>query len=43
MGIQPDVALGAIRLTLGRATTHRGIHTATTAIIDSWHNDTPTG
>ncbi|HEY3410944.1 MAG TPA: aminotransferase class V-fold PLP-dependent enzyme, partial [Propionicimonas sp.] len=38
MGIEPDLALGAIRLTLGRATTHRGIHTAATAIIESWHN-----
>jgi cysteine desulfurase len=42
MGIQPGLALGALRLTLGRATTHHGIHTATTAIIESWHNDTPT-
>lgn len=42
MGIEPDLALGAIRLTLGRATTHRGIHAAATAIIESWHNNSPT-
>ena len=42
MGIEPDLALGALRLTLGRATTHHQIHTAATAIIESWHNDAPT-
>jgi cysteine desulfurase len=42
LGIQPGLALGALRLTLGRATTHRGIHTAATAIIESWNNDATT-
>jgi len=41
MGIEPLLALGALRLTLGRSTTHDQIHTAATAIIESWRNDTP--
>jgi len=42
MGIEPGLALGALRLTLGRSTTHDQIHTAATAIIESWRNNTPT-
>ncbi len=42
MGIGPGLALGALRLTLGRATTHDQIHTAATAIIESWRNNTQT-
>jgi cysteine desulfurase len=41
MGIEPGLALGALRLTLGRSTTHDQIHTAATAIIESWRNDSP--
>ena len=40
MGIQPGLALGALRLTLGRATTHDQIHTAAIAIKASWHRFT---
>ena len=40
MGIQPGLALGALRLTLGRATTHDQIHTAAIAIKASWHRST---
>jgi len=41
MGIEPDLALGALRLTLGRTTTHHQIHTAATAIIECWRSNTP--
>lgn len=41
MGIEPDLALGALRLTLGRITTHDQIRTAATAIIQSWHSHIP--
>ncbi|MGV8910441.1 MAG: cysteine desulfurase family protein [Propionicimonas sp.] len=40
MGIQPNLALGALRLTLGRATTHDQIHSAAIAIKASWHTHT---
>ncbi len=43
MGIQPDLALGALRLTLGRGTTHDQIDAAATAIIRTWRHGTPMG
>lgn len=43
MGIEPDVALGALRLTLGRATTEPQIRTAAAAIIGTWRSETPAG
>ncbi|MCC6498590.1 MAG: cysteine desulfurase [Propionibacteriaceae bacterium] len=38
MGVAPELALGALRLTLGRATTRQQIDTAATAIIQSWRS-----
>lgn len=38
MGMKPDLALGAIRLTLGRATSPNQIHTTAAAVIESWRN-----
>ncbi len=37
MGVEPDLALGALRLTLGRATRHDDIRRAAQAISDAWH------
>ena len=36
LGIEPDLALGALRLTLGRSTTREQITQAAEAILDSW-------
>ncbi|MHB1010935.1 MAG: cysteine desulfurase family protein [Propionibacteriaceae bacterium] len=37
MGVEPDLALGALRLTLGRATQLDDIRRAAQAIINAWH------
>ena len=36
MGIEPDVALGALRLTLGRGTTAEHVGLAASALIEAW-------
>lgn len=42
MGIEPGLALGALRLTLGRSTTNAHIDQAATAIVQTWSNSART-
>jgi len=37
MGIPPTIALGSVRLTLGRATTESAIERAAAALAHAWH------
>jgi len=43
MGLPPDLALGALRLTLGRATTVNQIRSAAAAIVQNWRSDSRSG
>jgi len=36
MGLTADVALGSIRLSLGRATTPEDVHRAAEALVRAW-------
>jgi cysteine sulfinate desulfinase/cysteine desulfurase-like protein len=37
MGISPEQALGAVRLSLGRETTEEHIDRAAAILVDAWH------
>jgi len=41
MGLPPEVALGAVRLSLGRSTAEKEIDLAATALVAAWKRLSP--